>query len=147
MASLEDIFGGGDGDAKPKYADLKQPGDKVVGVIVGEPDLKVPVRDFKTKKNKYFVKTGVGQSGWQVVLDGDFDPEKFEHRPVTKIVVTLQTADGKQYRIDFNTKQEREALKQAMIETGLPLEEGVTIGKQVTARDGNNKTVAVKLAQ
>lgn len=145
MATLDDIFGGG--SSGPKYYELKQPGDKVVGVIVGEPDLQVHVQDFKTKKKKYFVETGVGQSGWQVLLEGQFDPEKFNHRPVYKIVVTLQDANGVKWRIDFNTKQERDALKQAMLDTGLPLEEGITIGKQVTARDGNNKTVAVKLAK
>lgn len=145
MATLNDLFGGG--SSGPKFYDLKQPGDKVVGVITEEPDIHVPVVDFKTKKKKYFVETGVGQSGWQVLLDGQFDKDKFNHRPVEKIVVKIRDKDGKDWRIDFNTKQEREELKREMQETGLELTTGVTIGKAVTARDGNNKTVAVKLAE
>lgn len=144
MATLNDLFGSGSN--KPRFAELKQPGDAVVGVITEEPDAQVQVIDFVTKKKKYFVETGVGQSGWQVLKEGEFDPEKFNHRPQYKIVVTIKDKDGKEWRIDFNTKQEREALKQAMQETGLSLEPGVTIGKRVIARDGNNKTIAVKLA-
>lgn len=141
MATLSDLFGGGD---KAPFYKLQQPGDKVVGVIVEEPQTDVPVIDFNTKKPKYFVE--VSQGTWKVLPEGQFDKGTQNHRPVHKIVVTIQDKDGKTWRIDFNTKQEREALKDEMVSTGLNLETGVTIGKQVTARQGNNKTIAVKLA-
>src|SRR5690349_17273976 len=140
MATLNDLFGGNGG--APFYP-LQQPGDKVVGVITEEPRTDVPVYDFNTKKPKYFVEVTPGV--WKVLPEGQFDKDTQNHRPVHKIVVTIQTADGKTFRIDFNTKQEREALKQEMQDTGLNLEPGVTIGKQITARVGNTKTVAVKL--
>lgn len=140
MATLNDLFGGNGG---PSFYPLQQPGDKVVGVITEEPQTDVPVYDFNTKKPKFFVEVTPGV--WKVLPEGQFDKDTQNHRPVHKIVVTIQTADGKTFRIDFNTKQEREALKQEMQSTGLNLEPGVTIGKQVTARTGNNKTVAVKL--
>lgn len=140
MATLNDLFGGNGG--APFYS-LQQPGDKVVGVITEEPRTDVPVYDFNTKKPKYFVEVTPGV--WKVLPEGQFDKDTQNHRPVHKIVVTIQTADGKTFRIDFNTKQEREALKQEMQDTGLNLEPGVTIGKQITARVGNTKTVAVKL--
>ena len=140
MATLNDLFGGNGG---PSFYPLQQPGDKVVGVITEEPKTDVPVYDFNTKKPKFFVEVTPGV--WKVLPEGQFDKDSQNHRPVHKIVVTIQTADGKTFRIDFNTKQEREALKQEMQSTGLNLEPGVTIGKQVTARTGNNKTVAVKL--
>lgn len=142
MATLNDLFGGNGG---PTFYPLQQPGDKVVGVITEEPKTDVPVYDFNTKKPKFFVEVTPGT--WKVLPEGQFDKDTQNHRPVHKIVVTIQTADGKLYRIDFNTKQEREALKQEMQSTGLNLEPGVTIGKQVTARVGNNKTIAVKLVQ
>lgn len=142
MATLNDLFGGNGG---PTFYPLQQPGDKVVGVITEEPKTDVPVYDFNTKKPKFFVEVTPGT--WKVLPEGQFDKDTQNHRPVHKIVVTIQTADGKLYRIDFNTKQEREALKQEMQSTGLNLEPGVTIGKQVTARTGNNKTIAVKLVQ
>jgi hypothetical protein len=140
MATLNDLFGGNGG---PSFYPLQQPGDKVVGVITEEPQTDVPVYDFNTKKPKFFVEVTPGV--WKVLPEGQFDKDTQNHRPVHKIVVTIQTAEGKTFRIDFNTKQEREALKQEMQSTGLNLEPGVTIGKQVTARTGNNKTVAVKL--
>ena len=140
MATLNDLFGGNGG---PSFYPLQQPGDKVVGVITEEPKTDVPVYDFNTKKPKFFVEVTPGV--WKVLPEGQFDKDSQNHRPVHKIVVTIQTAEGKTFRIDFNTKQEREALKQEMQSTGLNLEPGVTIGKQVTARTGNNKTVAVKL--
>lgn len=140
MATLNDLFGG---DNKAPFYPLQQPGDKVVGVIVGEPQTDVPVYDYNTKKPKFFVEVTPGT--WKVLPKGEFDEATTNHRPVHKIVVTLKTAEGKDYRIDFNTKQEREALKAEMVSTGLSLEDGVTIGKQVTARQGNVKTVAVKL--
>lgn len=140
MATLNDLFGGNGG---PSFYSLQKPGDKVVGVIIEEPKTDVPVYDFNTKKPKFFVEVAPGT--WKVLPEGQFDKDTQNHRPVHRIVVTLQTADGKTYRIDFNTKQEREALKQEMQATGLNLEPGVTIGKQVIARSGNNKTVAVKL--
>lgn len=140
MATLNDLFGS---DNKAPFYPLQQPGDKVVGVIVGEPLTDVPVYDFNTKKPKFFVEVAPGT--WKVLPQGQFDEATTNHRPVHKIVVTLKTAEGKDYRIDFNTKQEREALKAEMVSTGLSLEDGVTIGKQVTARQGNVKTVAVKL--
>ena len=140
MATLNDLFGGNGGAT---FYPLQQPGDKVVGVITEEPKTDVPVYDFNTKKPKYFVEVSAGT--WKVLPQGQFDEKTQNHRPVHKIVVTLKTAEGTEYRIDFNTKQEREALKHAMQESGLNLEPGVTIGKQVTARQGNVKTVAVKL--
>lgn len=140
MATLNDLFGGNGG--APFYP-LQQKGDAVVGVITEEPKTNVPVYDFTTKKPKFFVEVKPGT--WKVLPEGQFDKDTTNHRPVHKIVVTIQTADGKIYRIDFNTKQEREALKQEMRATGLNLEPGVTIGKRVLDRVGNTKTIAVKL--
>lgn len=140
MATLNDLFGGNGG---PSFYPLQQKGDAVVGVITEEPKTDVPVYDFNTKKPKFFVEVTPGT--WKVLPEGQFDKDTQNHRPVHKIVVTIQTADGKTYRIDFNTKQEREALKQEMQATGLNLEPGVTIGKRVLDRVGNNKTIAVKL--
>lgn len=146
MATLTDIFGGGGANAP--FAKLQQPGDKIVGVITEEPDTTVPVYQFVEGNKgrgpqKFYVQLQDGS--WKVLAEGTFDKDNLTHRPVTKIVVKLRDKDGKDWRIDFNTKQEKEALKQEMISTGLSLEPGVTIGKQVTARSGNNKTVAVKL--
>lgn len=147
MATLNDLFGNG-GSSGPKYYELKQPGDAVVGVILEEPDAEVPVYQFVQGSNKrgpqkFFVEVSPGT--WKVLPEGQFNKDTQNHRPVHKIVVVIQTADGQKWRIDFNTKQEREALKKEMEATGLNLEPGVTIGKRVTAREGNNKTVAVKL--
>lgn len=142
MANLNDLFGGNGG---APFAKLQQPGDAIVGVITEEPKTDVPVYDFNSKKPKYFVEVTPGT--WKVLPQGQFDEATQKHRPVHKIVVSLRDADGKDWRIDFNTKQEREALKQEMISSGLALEPGVTIGKRVVAREGNNKTVAVKLVQ
>ncbi len=144
MATLGDIFGNGGGDSAP-FAKLQQPGDKIVGVILEEPDTQVPVYQFSDKgrgPQKYYVQT---PQGWKVLAEGTFDADNLTHRPVFKIVVKLRDKDGKDWRIDFNTKQEKDALKAEMQATGLNLEAGVTIGKQITARQGNNKTVAVKM--
>lgn len=141
MATLDDLFGSTTGGA-PFYK-LQNEGDKVVGIITEEPQTDVPVYAFGTKNKKYFVEQEDGK--WKVQAEGEFDKATRNHRPVHKIVVTLQTAEGDLYRIDFNTKQERDALKAEMKATGLNLEPGVTIGKRVLSRAGNVKTIGVKL--
>ena len=95
MATLNDLFGGNNG--APFYP-LQQKGDAVVGVITEEPKTDVPVYDFNTKKPKYFVEVTPGT--WKVLPEGQFDKDSQNHRPVHKIVVTLQTAEGKTFRID-----------------------------------------------
>lgn len=143
VATIDELFGGpsGTGEKKPPYYPLNNKGDALVGVIVGEPEM-VQTYGYQTNKKKFFVKDETGK--WSLKLEGEFDAS-LEHSPVKKIVVVVRDADGKEWRIDFNTKQEREALKDEMQATGLPLVEGVTIGKKVADRQGNNKTVVVKL--
>lgn len=143
MATLDDLFGGNKAAPQPKWNTV---GETHVGVISGEPKV-TQERDFKTSKGKFFVKDG---SKWALKLAGEFD-ESLPHNPVNQIVVPVTLKNGDEATFYF-TGQKKDALKDAMQESGIALEVGTTVGVKLLRTEPSSfgvdrKIYAVKLAQ
>jgi len=142
VATYEELFGkksgGNFGPSQPKW---DEPGDKHVGVMTGEPT-EVPQRDFTAKADKFMVKTGGGQKGWEPKNEGDFDKE-LDHFALTQLSVPVDI-DGQAHVILF-TGQREEALKDEMKETGISLVAGTTVGVKFLRLKGKQKIYSVKL--
>jgi hypothetical protein len=142
LATLDDLFGS-KAAPQPKWTTI---GDTHVGVITKEPYVAQEV-DWTTKKKKFFVE----QDGkWKLALEGEFD-ESLNHSPVNQIVVPVQLKDGSLATF-YMSGQRKEALKEAMEESGAPLDVGSTIGvKYLKDEKGKGpipkKVYAVKLVQ
>ena len=144
MATFDDLFGNkNSGPRRPAQPKWVNPGDVFTGVISGEPEL-VDELDWDTKKPKYMVKTGQGNSGWQVKAEGSFD-ESLDSFKLQQIAVPVTLLDGTESTWYFSKKDTY--LKDAMQESGLPIAEGVTISRKFLRKDGMRKVMPVKLAQ
>lgn len=142
MATLGDLFGGG-GEKRPKVANLKTEGEFVKGVITAI-DTDAPVFEWDTANNKTgFQKFWVDGKPKGVAKD---EAERAGLNPVHQIMITIETADG-QLRVPFNTKDEREKLKEAIVANDGSIDVGDILGKKLVKREGNIKTHEVKLVK
>jgi len=148
VASFDDIFNSNKGMSKfPKWLEA---GDTIIGVVSGEIDVKHQQTEFTTKKPAYLVKTEnpKNRSPWEAKGAGTFDTE-LEHFPLTevRIPVEVQVKDGDNYEsyFDFADRSPKyDALKNAMLDSGLPLVEGTAIAVKLLAK-GKPHTWAVKI--
>ena len=141
MATMDDLFGtpGQKSAPTPKWNEV---GDTHSGVVTEEPSI-VDERDWKSKKAKFFVKTGGGPKGWELKLEGDFDTN-LQHNKCTQIKVPVKLANGEDATFYFSG-QKRDALKDAMQESGEALVVGVTIAVRLVEMRGQKKVYAVKM--
>lgn len=141
MATLNDLFGGS-GEKRPPVKNLKVVGEFVKG-IVKEISTDAPVFEWDNANQKPgFQKFWVDGKPKGVAKD---EAERAGLNPVHQIMITLETNDGL-VRIPVNSKQEREAFKQAVIDNGGTIEPDVHgVGKKLIAREGNIKTHEYKV--
>jgi len=141
MATLNDLFGGGD---SAKVVNLKTVGEAVTGVVTSI-STDAPVFEWDSVNNRIGL-----QKFW---VDGK--PKGVAKQeataaglnPVHQVMVTVTTPEGTSVRIPFNSKDEREGLKAAVQEAGGEINEGDTLGKKLVKREGNIKTHVVKLVK
>lgn len=131
---LNDLGLGGN---RAPVVNLKVEGEEVVAVVESI-DTEVPVFDFNTKQQKFWVNSK------PTPLPKDA-AEATGAKPVYQIMVTGKKADGSEVRIPFNSKDEREAFKKAIVDAGGEINPGDTIGKKLVKREGNIKTHVVKV--
>ena len=142
MATLNDLFGGS-GEKKAKVKNLKTVGEFAKGVIK-EIDTEAPVFEWDTVNNKIgFQKFWVDNKPKGVAKD---EAERAGLQPVHQIMITAEDAEG-EFRLPFNSKDEREGLKQAIIDNGGSIDVGDIIGKKLVKREGNIKTHEIKLVK
>lgn len=139
---MDDLFGAKNAP-QPKWLNV---GDTHVGVITREPSV-MQEQDWQTKQKKFFVEV---DGKWKVLTEGEI-PEGANAQPVNQIVIPVTLKDGSAATFYMNG-QKKEALKDAMQETGIPLEVGTTVGvKYLRDEKGKGpipkKIYAVKLAQ
>jgi hypothetical protein len=141
MATLDDLFGS---KAKgPKVTNLKTVGEFVKGVVK-EIATDAPVYEWDGQNNKMgFQKYWVDGKPKGVA---ESEAKAAGLNPVHQIMITVETNDG-DVRIPVNSKQEREAFKQAIIDAGGSIDPGDIIGKKLTAREGNIKTHEFKVTK
>lgn len=142
MATLNDLFGGS-GEKRPKVKNLKNVGEFAKGVIK-EIDTEAPTFEWDQTKNapglqKYWV------DGKPKGVPKD-EAERAGLNPVHQIMITAEDAEG-EFRLAFSSKDEREKLKQAIIDAGGSIDVGDIIGKKLTERNGNIKTHEVKVVK
>lgn len=155
MATYEEMFGkksGGSG----KYIQWKAMGEVLFFRVTGEP-YEVPQVNFSSKKKKFMVR--VDEDGkWGPKDEGEFDPGAVaSYFPLMEwavpVVVTgKRNADGtdvqdwEEFTGEWVPNQDQnEKLKNAMLETELPLQAGTVIAVKWAAEDKPRKYV-VKLA-
>lgn len=149
MPTVEELFGGSKPKG-PKVVNLKNVGDFVKGVIT-EIDRKAPVFEWDTANNKIgFQKFWVDGKPKGVPKE---EAERSGLDPVHQIMITVSPFVGQgdftaqatdTVRIPFNSKDERDGLKNAVAEHG-GVELGDTIGKRLAERNGNRKTHEIKI--
>lgn len=141
MATLNDLFGGS-GEKRPPVKNLKTVGEFVKGVVK-EISTDAPVFDYDNVNKKVGLqKFWVDGKPKGVAKD---EAERAGLQPVHQIMVTVETNDGL-VRVPVNSKQEREAFKQAIIDNGGSIDVDVDgFGKKLIAREGNVKTHEIKL--
>lgn len=140
MPTLDELLGGS-GEKRPKVVNLKNVGEFVKGVIT-QIDTDAPVFEWDQSNNRPGLqKFWVDGKPKGVAKD---EAERAGLNPVHQIMVTVETNDGL-VRIPFNSKDEREKFKQAVIDAGGSIDIGDTLGKKLTERQGNIKTHEVKL--
>lgn len=140
MATLNDLFGNG-GEKRAKVRNLKAVGEFAKGVVK-QIDTDAPVFEWDNQKQ------GPGlQKFW---VDGKpkgvakDEAERAGLQPVHQIMVTAEDAEG-EFRLSFNSKDEREGLKQAIVDAGGSIDPGDIIGKKLIRRDGNIKFHEIKV--
>jgi len=140
MPTLDELLGGS-GEKRPKVINLKNVGEFVKGVIT-QIDTDAPVFEWDQSNNRPGLqKFWVDGKPKGVAKD---EAERAGLNPVHQIMVTVETNDGL-VRIPFNSKDEREKFKQAIIDAGGSIDVGDTLGKKLIERTGNIKTHEVKL--
>lgn len=141
MATLDDLFGSS--EKRAKVANLKAEGEFVKGVIK-QIVTDAPVFEWDTTNNKVgFQKFWVDGKPKGVPKD---EAERAQLNPVHQIMVTIETNDG-ELRVPFNSKDEREKFKQAVIDNGGSVDVGDILGKKLVKRVGNIKEHEVKLVK
>lgn len=139
MPTLDDLFGSG--EKRAKVANLKTVGEFVKGVVK-KIDTDAPVFEWDQSSNR----PGL-QKFW---VDGKpkgvpkDEAERAGLNPVHQIMITVETNDG-EVRVPFNSKDEREKFKQAVIDNDGSIEVGDVLGKKLIERNGNIKVHEVKL--
>lgn len=149
MASFDDIFNSSKGTSKfPKW---ENEGDTVIGIVSGDVDVSHQQTDFTTKKPAFLVKTEnpKNRSPWEAKGAGTFDTE-LEHFPLTevRVPVEIQAQDGDNYSsfFDFPDRSPKyDALKNAMLDTELPLVDGTAIAIKLLSKKTKPYTWAVKI--
>jgi hypothetical protein len=140
VPTLDELMGGG--AKRPKVINLKNVGEFVKGVVT-EIATDAPVFDWDQANNKIGL-----QKFW---VDGkpkgvpESEAKAAGLNPVHQIMITAETNDGL-VRIPVNSKQEREAFKQAIIDNGGSIDAGDVIGKKLIKREGNIKTHEFKVS-
>lgn len=146
MATLDDLFGKKDSKYNPSASKkLQNEGDQLVGVIVTEPEV-TPETQFKTFKPKFLVQVNEGEK-YKPLAEGEFDPAEVENYfALTQIEFDIKTADGEVFthRIKGDEKNQ---LKEAMQDSGLPLAVGVTFAAKVLEVKGNQRKKKFKLVE
>lgn len=144
MATLDDLFGGSSsGEKRPKVINLKTVGEFVKGVVT-EIDRNAPVFEWDTANNKPgFQKFWVDNKPKGVSKE---EAQRHGYDPVKQIMITIETNEGL-VRVPFNSKDEREKLKAAIVANDGTIEVGDILGKKLVERTGNQKTHEVKLVR
>lgn len=142
MPTLNELLGGS-GEKRPQVANLKTVGEFVKGVIT-EISTDAPVFEWDQTNNRPgFQKFWVDGKPKGVAKD---EAERAGLNPVHQIMITVETNDGLR-RIPINSKDEREAFKQAVIDAGGSIDVGDILGKKLIKREGNIKTHEIKLVK
>lgn len=151
MATLDDLFGGGQGNYGPKVVNLKNEGEFIKGVIT-KIDTEATVSDWDVSTGKPGLqKFWVDGKPKGVAAD---EAERAGLRPVHQIEIHLKdvvgqwegkAADITEARVTATgSANEREVFKQVVSEAG-SIDEGDTFGKKLESRNGNKKTHSMKL--
>lgn len=154
MATLEDLFGGGDGNYGPKVINLKNVGEWIKGTVT-KIDNKAPTYEmikqadgkFKPGNQKFWV------DGKPKAVPAD-EAERAGLNPVTQIELHLKDVVG-EWRgkpdditearvVVTGSANEREVFKAALVEAG-SIDVGDGFGKKLDDRDGNNKYHEMKI--
>jgi hypothetical protein len=148
VASFDDIFNSNKGTSRfPKWTDE---GDVLVGIVTGDIDVNHQQTDFTTKKPAFLVKTDnpKNRSPWEAKGAGTFDVE-LEHFPLTevRVPVEIQDKDGNyESFFDFADRSPKyDALKNAMMDSGLPLIKGTAVAVKLLSKKTKPFTWVVKI--
>lgn len=144
MATADELFGSSNKDATPwfKFTEI---GQKVVGVLVDEPRKR---QDWNPKSRKavWIVKNPLTNK-WEKMDDGDFDKDQAEFFKPEHVVIKFATKEGEVFQLGLQHVGLQEKVKQAMIDGGIPLEKGTTIGIKWLGRGNEGHQYEVKLAK
>lgn len=147
MASYDEVFGSKPGN-KPKvdrYINLKNEGDQFVAVLTGEHRW---VNEYNPQTKKKLVKVlgeVMGKETWLTMDEGSFDKEQYpKFFEPTKLVVVARDEKGL-FNFKFDHVGAEKALKEEMSNTGVGLDEGVTLGVKLVDRSTKPFTWSVRL--
>lgn len=157
----DELFGSKSADAAGggKYIKWNAVDEALYMVVTGPVDPKYPDYDFKERRQKYLVKYE-GEPKYKVKLKGDFDPEAENVENsfgLTVIRVPVQVFrkvlpngedDGTFEPFDsfwIPTQDQKDKLKDQMLETRVPLVPGTIIAVQYLL-DGKPRKYKVRLA-
>lgn len=167
MTTFDELFGNASA-ASGDYMKWSTEGEAYVLKVTGKAGKTHHQLDFDTKKPKYFVqsaefgKKSDGTSAWKVLTEDKFDREKVEQaNPVLEIEVPVEVVKYKNSKgeddpefVPFKlnwipNKDQEEKLKEAMLDTQLPLEVGTLVAVKFLRLEGKARRfkIALKAAE
>lgn len=144
-----------------KFIKYENPGETFYFVITG--DMESVPQMTQDGKLKWMVKTGKGNSGWQPLAEGTFDPSDYDDSevfqpkpdkqfPVKVVKHTLAGGKADEEFEEFETKWElragnrMEKLQEAMLEAEIVLEPGVRVIEKLLDKNSKPYKYSIKVA-
>lgn len=156
MASFDDLFGGGNGGSGRRFMKFENEGEAFLLVQTGEPKL-VPQKN-QNGEIVYLVQVNEGDK-YKPMGKGTFDEDTVANAfmPEKEIVIPARAVgkklkdgskdpDFEEFDTDWElTKDQKEKFKEAMLDAGVPAEEGTKYVVKLLSRKDKPYKYSVKI--